>query len=318
MSPNKFKGKVMNNQAIVIKSLSKNFGDIKALNNLSVNIPSGIIFGFLGPNGAGKTTTIRLLLGLMEPTSGTAEVLGFDSQTEAEKIRAMTGALLEHTGIYEQMTAEDNLEFYGRAFHMTTLERDKRIQELLSRMGLWDRRKERAGLWSRGMKQKLALARTLLHKPSLILLDEPTAGLDVQAAVAIRNDLEALVSEQEVTIFLTTHNMTDAEKLCDQVAIIKNGELLAEGKPDQLRANAEIAQVEIIGSGFQQTVLNSLHSHRTVTAVKAQNNHLIINMTDEKFIPELVTSMVSNGAQIEEIKRRKANLEEVFLEVIGE
>ena len=308
----------MNNQAIFINGLSKDFGEVKALNNLSVNVPSGIIFGFLGPNGAGKTTTIRLLLGLLEPTSGKAEVFGFDSQTQAEKIRAITGALLEHTGIYEQMSAEDNLEFYGRAFHMTAVERETRIQELLSRMGLWERRKERAGLWSRGMKQKLALARTLLHKPSLILLDEPTAGLDVQAAVAIRNDLEALVSEQDVTIFLTTHNMTDAEKLCDQVAIIKNGELLAEGKPDQLRANAGTTQVEIIGSGFHQTVLNSLQSHRTVTAVKAQNNHLIINLTDEKFIPELVTSMVSNGAQIEEIQRRKANLEEVFLEVIGE
>ena len=308
----------MNNQAISINSLSKNFGEVKALNNLSVKIPSGIIFGFLGPNGAGKTTTIRLLLGLMEPTSGRAEVLSFDSQTEADKIRAMTGALLEHTGIYEQMSAEDNLEFYGRAFHMTALEREKRIQELLSRMGLWDRRKERAGLWSRGMKQKLALARTMLHKPSLILLDEPTAGLDVQAAVAIRNDLEALVSEQDVTIFLTTHNMTDAEKLCDQVAIIKNGKLLAEGSPDQLRANAESTQVEIIGSGFHQPVLNCLELHPTVTAVKTQNNHLTIDIMEDKLIPELVALMVSNGAQIEEIQRRKANLEEVFLEVIGE
>ena len=308
----------MNNQAISINSLSKNFGEVIALNNLSVNIPSGTIFGFLGPNGAGKTTTIRLLLGLMEPTSGRAEVLSFDSQTEADKIRAMTGALLEHTGIYEQMSAEDNLEFYGRAFHMTALEREKRIQELLSRMGLWDRRKERAGLWSRGMKQKLALARTLLHKPSLILLDEPTAGLDVQAAVAIRNDLEALVSEQDVTIFLTTHNMTDAEKLCDQVAIIKNGKLLAEGSPDQLRANAESTQVEIIGSGFHQPVLNCLELHPTVTAVKTQNNHLTIDIMEDKLIPELVALMVSNGAQIEEIQRRKANLEEVFLEVIGE
>jgi len=308
----------MNKQAIVINGLSKIFGEVKALDNLSLAVPSGTIFGFLGPNGAGKTTTIRLLLGLLEPTSGNAEILGFDSQTEAEKIRAMTGALLEHTGIYEQMSAEDNLEFYGRAFHMTASERKNRIDELLSRMGLWERRKERAGLWSRGMKQKLALARTLLHKPSLILLDEPTAGLDVQAAVAIRNDLEALVSEQEVTIFLTTHNMTDAERLCDQVAIIKNGQLIAEGKPDQLRANVGSTQVEIIGSGFSKPVLNSLQSHPSVSSVKTQNNHLTIDLIEEKLIPDLVAILVSNGAQIEEIQRRKANLEEIFLEVIGE
>lgn len=308
----------MNKQAIVINGLSKIFGEVKALDNLSLAVPSGTIFGFLGPNGAGKTTTIRLLLGLLEPTSGNAEILGFDSQTEAEKIRAMTGALLEHTGIYEQMSAEDNLEFYGRAFHMTASERKNRIDELLSRMGLWERRKERAGLWSRGMKQKLALARTLLHKPSLILLDEPTAGLDVQAAVAIRNDLEALVSEQEVTIFLTTHNMTDAERLCNQVAIIKNGQLIAEGKPDQLRANVGSTQVEIIGSGFSKPVLNSLQSHPSVSSVKTQNNHLTIDLIEEKLIPDLVAILVSNGAQIEEIQRRKANLEEIFLEVIGE
>lgn len=308
----------MNTHAISLNDLSKEFSAVKALDNLSLEVPSGTIFGFLGPNGAGKTTTIRLLLGLMEPTSGQAQVFGFDSQTEAEKIRAKTGALLEHTGIYEQMSAEDNLEFFGRVFHMTASERKERIQELLSRMGLWERRKERAGLWSRGMKQKLALARTMLHRPSLILLDEPTAGLDVQAAVAIRNDLEALVSEQDVTIFLTTHNMTDAERLCDQVAIIKNGKLLAEGKPDDLRATAGSAQVEITGSGFNEPVLQRLRSHRNVTSVKAENNHLTIDLMEEKLIPELITILVNNGAQIEEILRQKASLEDVFLSVIGE
>ena len=143
------------------------------MKDLTLEIPQGTIFGFLGPNGAGKTTTLRLLLGLLEPTSGKAQVLGFDTQTQSDQVRARTGALLEYTGIYEQMSAEDNLEFYARAFRMTKTERKARIQELLTQMGVWERRNDRAGTWSRGMKQKLALARTLLHRPKMIFWTSP-------------------------------------------------------------------------------------------------------------------------------------------------
>ena len=308
----------MKNQAILIQSLSKEFSAVKALDNLSLEVPSGTIYGFLGPNGAGKTTTIRLLLGLLEPTSGQAEILGFDTKTEADQIRAKTGAMLEHTGIYEQMSAEDNLEFYGRAFHMPTGERKARIRELLSHMGLWERRKDRAGLWSRGMKQKLALTRTLLHRPNLILLDEPTAGLDVQSAVAIREDLETLVSKEEVTIFLTTHNMTDAEKLCDQVAIINKGQLLVEGSPTTLRESAGASRVEVLGYGFKDKALDLLRNHPQVKAVQSHNNHLMIDVVEETPSSDLVSILVSNGAQIEEVRRSKASLEDVYLQVIGE
>lgn len=160
----------MMKSAICIENLTRDFDSIRALDGLSSEIPPGIIFGFLGPNGAGKTTTIRLLLGLLEPTAGHASVLGFDTQTQAAQVRAHTGALLEHTGIYEQMSAADNLEFYGRAFRLPPARRKARIRELLTHMGLWERRHDRAGKWSRGMKQKLALARTLLHRPRLVLL----------------------------------------------------------------------------------------------------------------------------------------------------
>ena len=308
----------MKNQAILIQSLSKEFSAVKALDNLSLEVPSGTIYGFLGPNGAGKTTTIRLLLGLLEPTSGQAEILGFDTKTEADQIRAKTGAMLEHTGIYEQMSAEDNLEFYGRAFQMPTGKRKARIRELLSHMGLWERRKDRAGLWSRGMKQKLALTRTLLHRPNLILLDEPTAGLDVQSAVAIREDLETLVSKEEVTIFLTTHNMTDAEKLCDQVAIINKGRLLVEGSPTTLRESAGASRVEVLGYGFKDKALDLLRNHPQVKAVQSHNNHLMIDVVEETPSSDLVSILVSNGAQIEEVRRSKASLEDVYLQVIGE
>jgi ABC-2 type transport system ATP-binding protein len=308
----------MNANVITIENLSKNFDSIKAVNGLSLEIPAGIIFGFLGPNGAGKTTTIRLLLGLLEPTSGSVEVLGFDTRTQADRVRAQTGALLEHTGIYEQMSAEDNLEFYAKAFRMPAVERQSRIQELLTHLGLWERRKDRAGNWSRGMKQKLALARTLLHQPNLVLLDEPTAGLDVQSAVAIREDLEALASRENITIFLTTHNMVDAEKLCQQVAVIREGSLVALGSPDELRARAGKPRVEITGRGFNHQALKLLQAHPQVGTIETQNSHLVIDLLAETDVAALVSILVGAGAQVEEVRRPTASLEEVFLKLTGE
>ena len=176
-------------RAIRVDALVRSFGVLRAVDELTLEVPTGIIFGFLGPNGAGKTTTINLLLGLLEPTSGRAEVLGFDPWTRGEEVRGRTGAVLEHTGVYEQLSAEENLEFYGRVWRIPTDARRARIHELLTAMDLWDRRREKAGTWSRGMQQRLALARALLHRPSLLFLDEPTAGLDVMAATSVRDDL---------------------------------------------------------------------------------------------------------------------------------
>jgi ABC-2 type transport system ATP-binding protein len=219
----------MSEPAIKLEKITRDFGSVRAVDELSLEVPAGVIYGFLGPNGAGKTTTINLLLGLLEPTAGRVQVLGFDTVSSSEAIRARTGALLEHTGVYEQMSAEDNLEFYGRAYEMDSGDRKTRIKELLVGMGLWDRRKERAGHWSRGMKQKLALARALLHRPQLVLLDEPTAGLDVMAAKMVREDLAALVAREGVTVFLTTHNMMEAvtQMTFELAQAIQDSKLLA-------------------------------------------------------------------------------------------
>jgi ABC-2 type transport system ATP-binding protein len=168
------------------------------------------------------------------------------------------------------------------------------------------------------MKQKLALARTLLHRPRLILLDEPTAGLDVQSAVSIREDLQTLAAQEDVTIFLTTHNMTDAEKFCDQVAVIRDGKLVATGSPDELRARAARPQVQIVGRGFSELVLNSLRSHPQVTSVESHNSHLLIDLLYETDTAALVSTLVNAGAQVEEVHRSRASLEEVFLSLTGE
>ncbi len=225
----------MGQTAIQTRALTRDFESVRALDSLTLEIQAGSIFGFLGPNGAGKTTTIRLLLGLLSPTSGTARVLGSDTAEDPAAIRQRTGALLDHTGLYERLTAEENLEFYGRVWQLDAGARRKRSQELLERIGLWERRTERPIEWSRGMRQQLALARALIHSPDLLILDEPTAGLDVLAAEAVRERLAALVADRGMTVFLTTHNMVEAERLCDEVAVINSGCLVAHGSPEQVR-----------------------------------------------------------------------------------
>jgi ABC-2 type transport system ATP-binding protein len=304
--------------AIRVENLTHDFETVRAVDGLSLEVPAGIIFGFLGPNGAGKTTTINLLLGLLEPTSGRAEVLGFDTRTEADEVRTRTGALLEHPGVYEQLTAEDNLAFYGRVWRMPSDQRQARIHELLTHLGLWERRKERAGTWSKGMRQKLALARALLHRPSLVLLDEPTAGLDVPSAAAVRDDLEALAAREGVTVFLTTHNMAEAEKLCSRVAVIREGRLVAVGHPDGLRAQAGGPRLEIVGRGFGDSLLYRLRARPEVAAAGIENQHLTIDLREEADAAPLVSLMVSAGVEVEEVRRGKASLEEVFLTLMEE
>jgi len=308
----------MTETAIRIENITRDFDTVRAVDGLSLEVPPGIIFGLLGPNGAGKTTIIYLLLGLLEPTSGRAEVLNFDTQTQADEVRARCGALLEHPGLYEQMSAEDNLEFYGRIWRMPASKRQARIKELLTHMGVWERRKERVGTWSKGMKQRLALARAMIHRPPLIFLDEPTAGLDVVSAVMVRDDLEALAAREGVTVFLTTHNMAEAERLCSQVAVIREGKLMAIGHPDELRAQAGGPRLEIIGRGFDDNVLNLLRAHVDVAAAEVENERLTIDLREGVDAAPIVSLVVSAGIQVEEVHRGRPSLEEVFLTLMEE
>ena len=308
----------MSQTAILTDNLTRTFGQIRAVDGLSLEVPAGIIFGFLGPNASGKTTTIGLLLGLLEPTEGKAEVLGYDVRTHSDEIRARAGALLEHAGVYEQLTAEDNLEFYARVWRMPAGDRRARIKELLSHMGLWERRGERVAKWSRGMKQKLALARALLHRPPLVFLDEPTAGLDVVSANALRDDLVGLVSHEGVTVFLTTHNMSEAEKLCQQVAVIRQGKLMTVGDPDDLRTRAGSPRVDIVGGPFSQSVLDALRTRPEVSSAEAEDRRLTIYLTQQMDTAPLVNLLVGAGVQVEEVRKGKASLEEVFLTLMEE
>lgn len=298
----------MISSAIRTSQLSRDFGPVHAVNSIDLDVPAGSVFGFLGPNGAGKTTTIRLLLGLLEPTSGNAEVLGNDLATQASLVRQRCGALLEYNGLYERMSAEDNLEFYGRVWQMSSTDRRNRAQEMLQHLGLWERRKDLVRDWSRGMKQKLAVARALFHHPSLIFLDEPTAGLDPLAASALRDDLATLAKREGVTIFLTTHNLAEAEKLCNQVGVIRQGKLLAVGTIDSLRSANGSHKVFVTGSGFSQAVLAALLSQPDVASTSLQDGKLVIELRQERSTASLVSLLVNSGAQVEEVVKTKPAL----------
>jgi ABC-2 type transport system ATP-binding protein len=283
-----------------------------------MEVPQGIVFGFLGPNGSGKTTTIRLLLGLLELRQGKAQVLGFDTQKQSDQIRNHAGALLEHTGLYERLSAVDNMEFYGRINRMSQTDRRARIQELLTHFNLWERRHDQVGNWSRGMKQKLVIARALLHRPEIIFLDEPTAGLDPVAAAALREDIKKLVEQNGITVFLTTHNLPEAEKLCTQVGVIHKGRLLTIGDPQQLRAGKDGSRLHITGRGFTSSVVDQLQAHPMVEAVTQQNNHLELILSNAGDTSTLVSFLINAGVQVEEIQKNKFDLEDVFLKLIEE
>jgi len=304
--------------AIRTDTLVRTFGAVRAVDGISLAVQRGTVFGFLGPNGAGKTTTIRLLLGLLDSTSGEVQVLGFNPRTHADKIRERCGALLEHNGLYERLSAYDNLDFYGRIWRIPAGKRQARIRELLENLDLWERRGETAGNWSRGMKQKLAVARTLLHRPELVFLDEPTAGLDPIASAALREDLAQLARTEGVTIFLTTHNLTEAEKLCQQVAVIRQGKLVASGSPEELRRNSGRPRLEISGSGFNEQVIAALLTRPEVASAGLLADKLVIDFHAPCSSAPFVSLLVNAGVQIEEVQKGKIDLEDAFLSLLEE
>jgi ABC-2 type transport system ATP-binding protein len=308
----------MVNNVIETENLRRDFGEIHAVDGISFEVPSGIIFGFLGPNGSGKTTTIRLLLGLLEPSAGRAKVLGYDTALQSDGIRQESGALLEYTSLYERMTAEDNLEFYGRVWRIPAEERRARIRELLDSINLWERRREIVRDWSRGMRQKLAVARALLHHPKLIFMDEPTAGLDPVAAAALHEDLAALVKQQGTTVFLTTHNLAEAERLCTKLAVINEGRLLAIGSPDELGRKQGGRRLVVTGSGFVEEALVGLRAHPEVSDVHLKEGRILVDLKTDIGTAPLVQMLVSAGVEIDEVRKERASLEEVFLTLLEE
>jgi ABC-2 type transport system ATP-binding protein len=304
--------------AIRTDGLTRDFASVRAVDSLSLEVPEGTVFGFLGPNGSGKTTTIRLLLGLLAPTEGDIQVLGHDIRTGGSAIREASGALMEHSGLYERLSAWENLEFFARVWHVPKTEHEARIKELLESIGLWERRDELVGTWSRGMKQKLAVLRTLLHRPRLVFLDEPTAGLDPIAAAALRDDLLRLVAEEGLTVFLTTHNLAEAERLCSLVGVVRRGRLIAYGHPDEIRVAAAGNHLEISGRGFSSAMVDELRERADVIGADVINGRLCVELAAGGSTPPVVAFVVRSGGEIEEVRHAADSLEHAFLNIVGE
>ena len=304
--------------AIETTGLTCDFPGVRALDGLALQVPRGSIFGFLGRNGAGKTTTIRLLLGLLRPSEGEALVLGFDPVTESNEVRRRCGVLLEQAGLLERLSAEANLDLYGRIARMPRTARTARIEELLRRIGLWERRDEPVRSWSRGMRQRLAIARALIHRPSLIFLDEPTAGLDPVSAAEVRDDLLRLASRERVTVFLTTHNLAEAEKLCDQVAVVREGHLLASGAPGEIGTRHTRPQVRFRGEGFDENVVALLADRREVYAARAEHGGASVDLVGDGDVASLVTFLVRIGVRLEEVRPVGNTLEDGVLSLFNE
>ena len=284
---------------------------------MTLNVNEGEIFGFLGPNGAGKTTTIRMLTCLISETSGTARIGGLDigNRSDRKKIRSMVGLLPENVGLYESVSAYKNLDYYGRFYKLTEAKRRERIEYLLRMLGLWDKRDVTAGTFSKGMKQKLAIARALVHDPQVLFLDEPTANLDPEASKAVRDFIIELKKEKR-TIFLNTHMLDEADRICDRVGILKT-KLVAVGTPEELReslfARTTVVQLEAVNDA----ILSAVRKLGIEEIEVIEGNKLFVNVKNpDRENPDIIHAIDRAGGRIQSVYLNTPTLEEVYLKLM--
>jgi ABC-2 type transport system ATP-binding protein len=300
---------------IEVHNLTKKFGEITAVSDLSLEVKEGEVLGFLGPNGSGKTTTIRMLAGIISPTSGYATIAGQRVPDTAETVHEVIGLLTENPGFYDRMTALRNLEYFAGFY--SNVDVHFQVEKHLKAMGLWERKENRVGTFSKGMKQRLALVRALLHEPRVLFLDEPTAGLDPEAAQEVRSLVKRLRDEGR-TIFLCTHNLTEAEQLCDRIAVIRT-HLLALDTGQNLRNRFFRRQIIVQLLDMTAAIVEAVRELPFAQSVVAEDNRLIIELTEpEQNRPEMVRAVVNAGGRIMEVFENKQPLEEIYLKLIHE
>lgn len=301
-----------------VQALTKKFGALTAVDDLTFHVDQGEVFGLLGPNGAGKTTTIRMLCCLISKTSGAAIIGGHDTGTEANalKIRKLIGLVPDNVGLIEELSAHENLDYYGKLYDCTAAERKANIETLLKLLDLWDKRDRPVSEFSKGMKQKLAIARALVHRPELLVLDEPTANLDPESARVVRDFILQLKAEGK-TIILNTHNLDEAERICDRIGILKT-RLLAINTPDQLESSVWGSKTVIQVAGLSDAILAAVRALGP-KGVSVEGTRIIVDVADPlKENPDYVQAIVNAGGRVQGVSQLNPGLEETYLKLMSE
>ncbi len=308
---------------IEVDGLTKSFGPLIAADHLSFEVKEGEVFGLLGPNGAGKTTTVRMLACLISPSEGSARVGGYDIAKDSLRVREIVGILTENPSLYERLTAYENMDFFAEAYGLSDVqERRSRIRELLEFFELWDRRSDKVAVFSKGMKQKLAVARALVHKPPVLFLDEPTSGLDPESSKEVRDLMDRLSRREKHTILLCTHRLEDAERLCSRVMIINRGKSVVVGTPDELRDKmAGQPTLQITLKRVNQRIVEAVKKLELVRGVDADDSASTLTVTVDdvqSVTPDVVRSVVHAGGMVLSVSILRPSLEEAYLKLVKE
>jgi len=298
---------------IITENLSKDFGSNPAVQDLTLHVRAAEVFGFLGPNGAGKTTTVRLLTSLISPTKGSALVNGYAIGKEDIQIRRTVGLLTETPGMYDNLSAEYNLRIYARLYEVT--DPAGQVEKYLRMLGLWERRFDEVATFSKGMKQKLAIARALLHEPRILFLDEPTAGLDPESARLVRDFIAELRLEGR-TIFMCTHNLDEADRLCDRIAVFKT-RLLVVDSPAKLRSSLFGRKVVFHLRELDEDLSSKVRALPFVIQTQIIDRKLLVTLEDpELHNPEIIRVLVADGADVQFVGELRHSLEDVYFQLI--
>jgi ABC-2 type transport system ATP-binding protein len=297
--------------------LTKRFGEFVAVNEVTLTVAAGEILALLGPNGAGKTTTVRMLGSILKPTSGQATIAGYDVVGDARAVRSTVGLLTEFPGLYHRMRADEYLHFFGELQGLSRARRELRIEELMKRFGMWNARKKRLGEYSKGMRQKIALIRALIHDPRVLFLDEPTSAMDPQSAKTVRDAIAELRSSDRA-IILCTHNLAEAETLADRIAIIKEGRIIALGTPQQLKSH--LLGNPLLEMRLGQSLDGLLPAIESLVTVEEKGDDWFRYRTDlpAEINPLLVRRLAEEGARIVTLSEVARSLEEVYLRIVEE
>ena len=302
---------------VVLENVVKKFGDFTAVDGISLTVDEGEIFGFLGPNGAGKSTTIRLLCGLLTPTSGSGRVRDLDILTQSEAIKEQLGYMSQRFSLYEDLRVEENMRFYGGIYGLSNTERDQRIDEVLDMIGLHDRRRDLTRNLAGGIKQRLALGCALLHKPAVIFLDEPTSGVDPNTRRTFW-DLIYDLAGSKVTVFVTTHYMEEAE-YCHRIGLINRGRLIAVGTPQQLKKNYIDGEVYEVETPDVLAAVEAVSRADAVLDAAVFGRTMHVRMADNKdAVSTLQRYLADSGQSSSRIRTIKPTLEDVFVALVSD